>query len=146
MMRKVLIQVLGVILTLSLIVALTYLRVSLGEPKLRIELFPPPPWHMSAVEPFEVSIGVVNDGWLLAWARDVRVSVSMPEGFISSRTGTNECELNFFALHGGDGLGNGLTIIASNNVLAGNYTITIQLYAENVPEEMFNPLIIVPAP
>jgi len=37
-------------------------------------------------------------------AKNIQVTVFMPEGFTSSRTGTNECELNFFTVHGGDGL------------------------------------------
>jgi len=65
----------------------------------------------------EVSIAVANDAWLLAWAKDIRVRVFMPEGFTISRTGTNDCELNFSTLHG-------------------NYTITIKVYAENVPEQI----------
>lgn len=88
-------------------------------------------------------MGIANDGWLLAWAKNIRATFSMPEGFTNSRTNTNECELNFFTLHGGDGLGNGLTITVSNNVKPGNYTITIKVSGENIQEKTFSPKIII---
>ena len=91
----------------------------------------------------EITIGIANDGWLLAWAKNICVTVSMPEGFTNSRTSTNECELNFFTLHGGDGLGNGLTITVSNNVKPSSYTITIKVSGENIQEKTFSPKIIV---
>jgi len=90
-----------------------------------------------------VSIGVTNDAWFLAWAKDIRATVFVPEGFTISRTGTNECELNFFTLHGGDGLGNVLIIRVSNNISLGNYTITIKVSGENVAEKIFTPQVIV---
>ena len=92
--------------------------------------------QVRAGDSLEISIGVANDGWLLAWAKDVRVHFLLPEGFTNSRTGTNECELNFFTLHGGDGLGGGLIITVSNTISPGNYIITLKLYGENVPENM----------
>ena len=145
--RKWLILVIAALLTVGTLFTLCfYVRVPLGEPKLRIEFYPPPPWQVKLGDSFEVSIGVANDGWLLAWAKDVRVKVIMPEGFTNSRTGTNECELNFFNLHGGDGLGNGITITASSNISPGNYTITIKLYGKNVPDKIFTPQLVVLAP
>ena len=121
-------------------------RVPLGEPRLRIEFYPPPPWQVRLGDSFEVSIGIANDAWLLAWAKDVRVEVFMPEGFTSSRTGTNECEINFGTLHGGGGLGWGLTVTVSSNISPGNYTVTIKVLGENVPEKIFTPQVIVLAP
>lgn len=118
-------------------------RVQIGEPVLRIEFYPPPPWQVRLGDSLEVSIGIANDAWLLAWAKDVRVLFLMPEGFTESHTGTNEREINFGTLHGGDGLGYGLTIAVSNNVSPGNYTITIKVSGENVPEEIFTPKVIV---
>jgi len=67
----------------------------------------------------------------------------VPEGFTISSTGTNECELNFFTLHGGDGLGNGFTAVASNSISTGNYTITIRVSGENVPEQVHTPQVAV---
>ena len=142
-MRKVLILIAAVLLTTGIFFPLAYLRIPLGEPKLRIEFYPSPPWQVKPGDSFEVSIDVANDGWLLAWAKDVRVNIVLPEGLTSSHTGTNECELNFFSLHGGDGLGGGITIVVPRDMPPGNYTITIKLYAENVPEKTFTPQIIV---
>ncbi|MFQ6076778.1 MAG: hypothetical protein ACE5Z5_11695 [Candidatus Bathyarchaeia archaeon] len=112
-------------------------RTPLGEPRLRIEFYPPPPWQVGSGYSFEVSIGIANDAWLLAWAKNISVVVLMPEGFISSLTGTDECVIYFGSLHGGDGLGGGLTITVSGDVSPGNYTITIRVQGDNVDEKIF---------
>jgi uncharacterized membrane protein len=65
----------------------------------------------------------------------------MPEGFTSERTGTNECEIYYGSLHGGDGLGNALFITVSSNVSPENYTITIKVLGENVFEKIFTPQV-----
>jgi hypothetical protein len=142
-MRKCLILVTTVLLTASVLFVLIFGHIPLGEPNLRIEFYPLPPWQVTSGGTLEVSIGIANDGWLLAWARDVRATVFMPEGFTNSRTGTNECELNFFTLCGGDGLGNVLDITVPSNILPGNYNITIKVAGENVPEKIFTPDILV---
>jgi len=134
-----------VLVIVGVLFASIFGHVPLGEPRLRIEFYPPPPWQVRRGDSLEVSIGVTNDGWLLAWAKDVRVTVITYEGFTVSRTGTNECELSFFTLHGGDGLGNGLTIKVSNNISPGNYPVTIKVSAENVPEKILTPEIVVVA-
>jgi hypothetical protein len=132
-----------VLLTIGIISTLVFLKVPLGEPRLRVEFYPSPPWQMKPGESLELTIGIADDGWLLAWAKNIHATVSMPEGFISSRTDMNECELDFFTLYGGDGLGNGLTITVSNSVKPGNYTITIKVSGENVQEKTFSPKVTV---
>ena len=57
-MRKVLILIVAVILATGIFFTLAYLRVPLGEPKLRIEFYPIPPWQVRAGSSLEVSIGV----------------------------------------------------------------------------------------
>jgi len=138
-----LILIIVVFLTIGIFFILVFLKIPLGEPRLRTEFYPPPPWQVRPGDSLEISIGIANDAWLLAWAKNIHVTISMPEGFTSSRTGTNECELNFFTLHGGDGLGNGLTISVSSNVKPGNYTITVKVSGENIPEKTFTPKVIV---
>jgi len=95
-MRKGLI-ILAVLLTIGIpgvFFAVAFFgRVPLGEPRLRIEFYPLPPWQVRPGNSFEVSIGIANDAWLLAWTKDLRVAVFMPKGFTSSHTGTNECEM-----------------------------------------------------
>jgi hypothetical protein len=113
-------------------------HIPLGEPTLRIEFYPPPPWQVRPGNSFEVTMGIANDAWLLAWAKAIRVDVFMPEGFTSDVTGTNECEIYFGSLHGRDGLGRGLTIVASNDVTHGNYVITIKVSGENIREKTFS--------
>lgn len=146
-MRKALVLVVAVLLAICvtglLLVFAFFGHIPLGEPKLRIEFDPPPPWQVRAGHTFEVGIGIANDAWLLAAAKDIRVDVSMPEGFISSRTGTNECEIYFGALHGGDGLGNTLSVMVSSNVSSGNYTISIRVLGENFPEKISTPQVMV---
>lgn len=144
-MRKGLILIIVVLPTIGMFFTLVFLKVPLGEPRLGIEFYPTPPWQVRLGDSLEASIGVANYAWLLAWAKDVRVNVFVPEGFPISRTGTNECELNFFTLHGGDGLGNGYTVRVSNNISPGNYTVTIKVYGENVPEKIFTPKVMVVA-
>ena len=146
-MKKILVLIIAVILAIGLTggfftIAL-FGHIPIGEPKLRIEFYPHPPWQVRPGDSLEVSIGIANDAWLLAWAKDVRVTVFTPEGFTISSTGTNKCELNFFTLHGGDGLGNVLTIRVSNNISPGNYTITIRVLGENVPEQVHTPQVVV---
>jgi hypothetical protein len=145
MTRKVLILITVILSTIAMFFTLVFLKVPLGEPRLRIEFYPPPPWQVRPGDSLEVSIGVANDAWLLAWAKDVRVNVFVPEGFTITQTGTNQCELYFFTLHGGDGLGNGFTVRAPNTISPGNYTITIKVTGENVPEKIFTPKVTVAA-
>lgn len=146
-MRKVLILIIAVLLLIGatgifLIVAF-FGRLPLGEPSLRIEFYPHPPWQVSPSDSFELTIGIANDAWLFAWAKGIRVAILMLEGFTSSITGTNECEIYVGALYGGDGRGTGLTVTVSSNASLGNYTITIMVLGENVPEKIFTPQVIV---
>jgi len=91
-MRKALIIAIATSIAVGSLFPLTFLGcVSLGEPKLRVEFYPLPPWRVRLGDSLEVSIGIANDAWLLAWAKNIRVAVLMPEGFTSSRTGKNEC-------------------------------------------------------
>ena len=146
-MRKALILVIAALLAIGVtgvfLAAAFFGHIPLGEPRLRIEFYPPPPWQVRPEDSFEVGIGVTNDAWLLAVAKDVRVFVSMSEGFTESVTGTNEREMIFGTLHGQEGLGWSFTVTVSSNVSLGNYTITIKVLGENVPEKVFTPQVIV---
>ena len=149
-MRKALILVIAALLAIGVtgvfLAAAFFGHIPLGEPRLRIEFYPPPPWQVRLGNSFEVGIEIANDAWLLAVAKDVRVFVSMPEGFTESVTGTNEREIIFGTLHGQEGLGWTFTVTVSSNVSLGNYAITIKVLGENVPEKIFTPQVIVLAP
>ena len=146
-MRKALIVVIVTLIIIGLSFPVAFIgRIPVGEPKLRIEFEPKPPWQVRAGDTFEVGIGIANDAWLLAWAKDVRVLVLMPEGFTEPRTGTNEREINFGTLHGGDGLGNTIAVSVSSNVSPGTYTITVKVLGENVPEKVLSPQVGVLSP
>jgi len=137
-MRKALIIAIATSIAVGSLFPLTFLGcVSLGEPKLRVEFYPLPPWRVRLGDSLEVSIGIANDAWLLARAKDIHAIALMPEDFISSRTGTNECEMYFGTLYGGDGLGNTLVLSVSSNVSPGNYTVTIKVLGENFSEKVF---------
>ena len=149
-MRKALILVIAALSAIGVtgvfLAAAFFGHIPLGEPRLRIEFYPPPPWQVRPGNSFEVSIGITNDAWLLASAKDIRVAILMTQGFTESVTGTNEREIRFGTLHGQDGLGWEFTVTVSSNVSPGNYTITIKVLGENVPEKIFTPEVIVLAP
>lgn len=141
-MRRALIVVIVALIAIGLLFSVAlFAHIPLGEPKLRIEFYPSPPWQVRTGDTFEVAIGVANDGWLLAWAKNVRVLVLMPEGFTESYTGTNQREMYFGTLHGGDGMGNTLSVLVSGNASSGTYTITLKVFGENVPEKVLTPQV-----
>jgi hypothetical protein len=149
-MRKILVLVIIALLALGvtggLFAVAFFGHIPVGEPRIRLEFDPPPPWRVRPGDSLEVGIGVANDAWLWAWAKDVRVTVFVPKGFIISSSGTKECELNFFSLHGGDGLGRTLSMKVSSDLPLGNYTITVRVLGENIPEQIHTPQITVLAP
>jgi hypothetical protein len=146
-MRKALIIAIAALLVIGVTgVFLTtafFGHIPIGEPRLKIEFYPQPPWRVRLGDSLEVTVGVANDAWLLAWAEDIRATVFVPEGFTITQTGTKECEIHFGSLHGQDGFGNGFTVRASNIISPGNYTVTIKVSGDNVAEKIFTPQVIV---
>lgn len=106
-----------------------------GEPRLRLEYFPAPPWKMKAGDTLQVTVGIPNDG--KGTARGIRLSLDVPEGFTGFVAGTNESEIIVGTIHGGDGKSSDFVISASSGVLPGNYTVRVKLAGENVPEQVF---------
>jgi len=149
-MRKTLILVAAALLAIAVIgvvFAVAFFgRIQMGEPQLRIELDPTPPWHATPNNTLEVGIEVANDAWLLAFARDVRVIISTPEGFTSLQTGPKEQEIKFGTLHGGQTLRSTFSIKVVSDVPHGNYTLTIRLLGENIRERILTPQVIVQSP
>lgn len=110
-----------------------------GEPTLRLEYLPQPPWRVKAGGTLQVTVGIPNDG--KGTARGVRLSLLVPEGFTGFFAGTNENEVTIGTIHGGDGKSSDFVISASSSVLPGNYTVQVRLSGENVPEQVFTQLI-----
>ena len=133
------ILVVAVLLAVGLFSVAYYLPRLLGEPKLRLQLIPPPPWKVKAGDTLKVDFGIPNDG--TSTARGVCFSLLVPEGFTGSIIGINEREITFGTIYGGDGRASAFVIAVSSGVLPGNYTITVKLSGENVPELVFTPVI-----
>lgn len=114
-----------------------------AEPELRVEFNDP--LHTRPGQTFQLDIKIVNDAQE-AVATDVQIHVSAPGNFTISRSGTSECSLNFGALRGGGAVNDTLILTVPYDVSLGNYTITVRVWAENVPEQTFTPQVIVELP
>jgi len=146
-MRKILILVTTALIAISaLFVAAFFGVIPLGEPSLKLDFESAPPWHVRPGNAFEVGIIIVNNAWMLAVAKNVRVEVVTPEGFTISGTNTNEWNKNFGTMRGRDCKNETFTLAASSNVLPGNYTVTVSVLAENAPKQIFTPQIVVELP
>jgi len=122
---------------------LYFLAIPLGKPMLKVEFNPNPPWNVESGRNLTVSIKIVNNAWLFAMARNVSMVVTAPENFLVHGTDTNEYNLHFDMLRGGEAQNNTLTLTVPHVVSSGNYTVTIRVLAENVPEQTFTAQIIV---
>lgn len=83
-----------------------------------------------------MSIGIANDDWLFAWAKNIQVAIFVPEGSTCSFSSMKEGMIDLGALHGGGGVGGGFTITVSNNITSENHTITIKVSGDNIPQEI----------
>lgn len=118
-------------------------KIPSAEPELRVEFNDP--WHTRPGQTFQLNIKIVNDAQE-AVAKNVQALVSAPENFTISRTGTSECNLNFSVLRGGEAVDDTLILAVPFDASLGNYTITVRVWAENVPEQTFTPHVIVELP
>jgi len=139
MRKNWIIVLVAVFLVTSLFFAAYFWPLVVGEPKLRLEFFPPPTWKIKAGNTLEVVVGIPNDG--RGTAKSVRLSLEVPEGFTGYIQGTNQREITLGTIYGGDGRSTALVITASSSVSLGTYTISVKLSAENAPEQVYTPLI-----
>ena len=138
--KKWIVLIVAVLLAVGLFSVVYFWPSLTGEPRLRLEFFPPPPWKVKAGDTLEVTVGIPNDG--KDTARGVRLSLLVPEGFTGFIMGTNEKEITIGTIHGfGHGRASDFVIAVSSGVLPGNYTITVKLSGENVPELVFTAVI-----
>ena len=107
--------------------------IPLASPKLIVYFDQSPPEEVHPEDTFEVSIGVVNEGE--GYVRDIYIHLQMPDGFTESVTGTNMREVKGGKLSPHDGFGQSFKITVSN-ILHGNFTLTLRITTENVPEQV----------
>ena len=141
-MRKIWILAMSFVVV-AVSVAVCFWAIRSAEPKLRVEFNDP--WHTRPGETFELDVKIVNDAQE-SDAKNVQIHVSAPENFTVSRTGTSECSLNFGVLRGGEAVNDTLFLAVPFDASLGDYTITVRVWAENVPEQTFTPHVIVELP
>lgn len=135
-MRKIRIFAL-ILLIMGAFFAVSYLlAIPLGEPRLKVEFYPNPPWNVMSGETLNLSVSIVNNAWLFAIAKNVHVILLAPESFIVYETGTNEYNLSLNMLRGGERRNNILTLTVPPIVSSISYNMTIRLLAENAPEQI----------
>ncbi|HKZ94796.1 MAG TPA: hypothetical protein VJ249_09505 [Candidatus Bathyarchaeia archaeon] len=135
-MRRILIIAIVTFLTIGTVVAVAYSGlISLGEPDLKLAFEPAPPWRLRPLEALEIDLGVENNAWTLATAKDVRVTIELPEGFSASGS-TTQWQKEYGAIRGGESRGDTLSLEVTSNVRVGNYTISVRLQAANTREQV----------
>jgi len=143
-MRKI--WLLGILALLVLCVLFAvFLWRTPAQPKLSVEFSPNHPWHTKPGQTFELHIKIVNEAQESS-AKNVQILVSTPENFTISRTGASECNLSFGTLRGGEAANDTLFFAVPLDALPGNYTVTVRVWADNVPEQTFTPQVTVELP
>lgn len=149
-MKKALILVIVALLAIGVTGALFAVAffgyIQLGEPKLKVEFDPNPPWHMESGGTLELNMRIVNSAWLFATAKHVQIVVLAPEDFFVNGTDTDEYNMHFDMFRGGEERNNRLTLTVPHTISSGNYNMTIRVLAENVPEQILTAQIIVAQP
>jgi len=146
-MRKIWIFVILALLVVGTVVtpftAVYLWAIPLGEPELKLEFDPNPPWGpVESGKTLALSINIVNTAWLLAAAKHIHVAVSAPENFVFGN-GTNEYNLYFDLLRGGERQNTTFNLTVPRIISSGNYTVTIRVLAENVPPQNLTAQVIV---
>jgi hypothetical protein len=116
--------------------------IPLGEANLRVELSPTPPWQVKQGHTLQLSVKVTNDAWLFSPAKNVRETIVVPENFTVHSSGTDKSTLYLDVLKGGEGQNTPFNITAYN-ISPGNYTLTIQVSADNAVQQTVTGQLIV---
>lgn len=142
-MRRIrLFIILASLLTCTLLVTIYFWKNLTGEPKLRIDFNPSPPWQMGAGQHLELNITITNEG--NSPAESVNITLTAPHGFTILQSGTHKYSRNLAKL--GVGEKQSITLTVTSIITPGNYTITTIIFAENVPEKSFHHQITVELP
>ncbi len=143
-MRKTQVFVLVAAVVFALFTTIYFWSIPSGEPILRIEFNPAPPWHMRPGQNLQINITFKNEG--KASAKNVNFNLTAPTGFVISQSGTNHYNGNFMELKEGEIKNQTLTLSILTTVAPGNYILSVIFYAENAPKESYNYQIIVELP
>jgi hypothetical protein len=144
-MRKIwLFIILAPLVACALFVTVYFWTTPSGEPKLKIEFTPTPPWHIWLGQNLALNITIKNEGKALA--KNVNINFTAPTGFIISQSGTNQYNENFAELKEGEIKNQTLTLTIPAIIKPGNYTFTVIFYAENAPKEPYDYQITVQLP
>ena len=103
---------------------------ALGAPRLAIEITAAPSWNVLQGETLQLTVRLTNTAWVLAWAKDVRLNVTLPAGLNGTAT-THRAE-SVGSFRGGS------TVACTFNATIGSaappttYNVTIVLTGANV--------------
>lgn len=122
-------------------VAVYFWAIPSAEPRLRVEFNDP--WRARPGQTFELDIN--RERRTRIGCKGSSNPCLAPENFTISRT-EQVCSLNFGVLTGGEALNDTLTLAVPSDVLPESYTVTVRVWAENVPEQAFSPEVTVELP
>lgn len=145
--RKVIVTTIFTVMATSLFLALAFfLPIPLGAPVIDVELGQTPPLHIRPGESVRLELSIANDAWLLAAAKDAKVTVNTPEGLTVSGTNTNEYQINIGTLRGGESWNCAFNVTANISLLPGTYSATITIFGQNMPQKILTPEVVVELP
>jgi hypothetical protein len=111
------------------------LPISCGDPQLKIEVLPIPPWNATSGQTLSLSIRIVNDAWPLAAAKNVRAAIEAPVFFTIAGTDSSSNILSVNVLRGGEEQDSTFNLTVSNKTPPGDYNTTFTIIADNVPQQ-----------
>jgi len=144
---KVIVALLLAVTAISAFFLLAFLlTIPLGEPIIDVEFGQSPPWHVRPGGNVQVGLSIINDAWLLAAAKDVKIAVTTPAGLTVSGTNANEYQINIGTLRGGERRSHTFNVMANISSLPGTYSLAIMISGQNVPVKTLTPKVVVELP
>jgi len=143
-MRRTIIAVSILLITVTLFIILFLETNSPAEPKLKMEFNPPPPWHTRMGQNLELNVTIENEG--NSPAKNVNITLTAPVSFTILQSRKNKYSINFTKLEAAEKQNRTLSITIPGVINPGNYTINTTIFAENVLEESCNYQITVELP
>jgi len=144
-MRKVwFFIILASLLVCTLFVTVYFWTNPMGEPELKIGFNPSPPWHIRLGESLNLTLTIENEG--KTTAKNVNLTLSAPPYFTINQSGTNKYSKKLVKLEIGKRQSQPITINVSTEITPGNYTISVTIFAENIPLKSYDYQITVELP
>ena len=116
----------------------------MGEPELRIGFYPSPPWHVRPGESLHLNLTIRNEGETTA--KNVNLTLSASPYFTINQSGTNKYSKTLAKLEIGKRQSQPITINVLTGITPGNYTISVTIFAENIPLKSYDYQITVELP